>query len=146
VHDEKGSDAAAGEATSVRTFLIADFRGYTRYSDEHGDEAASALARRFALIAGDATLNVVAIHRIIGGKVTTFANVVVPRQSCAKSAPGPRRAPLGFDRVRYFVSAIDGKSSKYVPLKTSPVRREDTNFGHCRFMNTTHGALSLLIT
>ena len=27
---------------------------------------------------GDTTLNVVAIYRIIGGKVTTFANVVVP--------------------------------------------------------------------
>jgi len=53
VQDGKSSDAAS-EATSVRTFLIADLRGYTRYSDEHGDEAASALARRFAAIAGDA--------------------------------------------------------------------------------------------
>lgn len=35
-------------APSVRTFLLADVRGYTRYSDERGDEAASALARRFA--------------------------------------------------------------------------------------------------
>jgi branched-chain amino acid transport system substrate-binding protein len=52
--DEESSDAADGEATSVRTFLIADLRGYTRYSDEHGDEAASALARRFAAIASDA--------------------------------------------------------------------------------------------
>jgi branched-chain amino acid transport system substrate-binding protein len=48
------SDAAAGEAVGVRTFLIADLRGYTRYSDEYGDEAASSLARRFAAIAGDA--------------------------------------------------------------------------------------------
>jgi branched-chain amino acid transport system substrate-binding protein len=48
------SDAAAGRAVGVRTFLIADLRGYTRYSDEHGDEAASSLARRFAAIAGDA--------------------------------------------------------------------------------------------
>ena len=31
-----------------RTFLIADIRGYTRYTDEHGDEAAAALAARFA--------------------------------------------------------------------------------------------------
>ncbi len=52
--DERSNDAPAGEATSVRTFLIADLRGYTRYSDEHGDEAASALARRFAAIASDA--------------------------------------------------------------------------------------------
>ena len=54
VGDAASSDAAAGDATSVRTFLIADLRGYTRYSDEHGDEAASALARRFAVIASDA--------------------------------------------------------------------------------------------
>jgi branched-chain amino acid transport system substrate-binding protein len=54
VPDEKSSDDAAGEAASIRTFLIADLRGYTRYSDEHGDEAASALARRFAAIASDA--------------------------------------------------------------------------------------------
>jgi class 3 adenylate cyclase len=44
------SDAGAGEAVGIRTFLIADLRGYTRYSDEHGDEAASALARGFAAI------------------------------------------------------------------------------------------------
>jgi branched-chain amino acid transport system substrate-binding protein len=54
VADEMSSDAGAGEAVGVRTFLIADLRGYTRYSDEHGDEAASALARAFAAIANDA--------------------------------------------------------------------------------------------
>ena len=32
----------------IRTFLIADVRGYTRFSQEHGDEGASQLARRFA--------------------------------------------------------------------------------------------------
>lgn len=32
----------------IRTFLFADFRGYTRFTQEHGDEAASALANRFA--------------------------------------------------------------------------------------------------
>jgi branched-chain amino acid transport system substrate-binding protein len=54
VADEKSSHGAAGEAAGVRTFLIADLRGYTRYSDEHGDEAASSLARRFAALAADA--------------------------------------------------------------------------------------------
>jgi branched-chain amino acid transport system substrate-binding protein len=54
VQHDTSSDAAAGEAASVRTFLIADLRGYTRYSDEHGDEAASALARSFAAIASEA--------------------------------------------------------------------------------------------
>jgi class 3 adenylate cyclase len=32
----------------VRTFLLADIRGYTRFTREHGDEAASELARRLA--------------------------------------------------------------------------------------------------
>jgi class 3 adenylate cyclase len=32
----------------VRTFLIADVRGYTRYTREHGDEAASKLTARLA--------------------------------------------------------------------------------------------------
>jgi class 3 adenylate cyclase len=35
----------------VRTFLIADARGYTRFTQEHGDEAASALASRLAVAA-----------------------------------------------------------------------------------------------
>jgi len=34
--------------TELRTFLIADIRGYTTYTREHGDEAAAALASRFA--------------------------------------------------------------------------------------------------
>ena len=38
--------SAAG--TDLRTFLIADIRGYTRYTGEHGDEAAAALASSFA--------------------------------------------------------------------------------------------------
>ncbi len=39
-----GNDAG----TELRTFLIADIRGYTTYTREHGDEAAGALAARFA--------------------------------------------------------------------------------------------------
>jgi hypothetical protein len=54
VADEMSSDAGAGEAVGIRMFLIAVLHGYTRYSDEHGDEAASALARGFAAIANDA--------------------------------------------------------------------------------------------
>lgn len=37
-----------GAGTELRTFLIADIRGYTTYTREHGDEAAGALAARFA--------------------------------------------------------------------------------------------------
>ena len=34
--------------TDIRTFLIADIRGYSRFTDEYGDEAAAKLARKFA--------------------------------------------------------------------------------------------------
>ncbi|MBD0330739.1 MAG: ABC transporter substrate-binding protein [Thermoleophilia bacterium] len=38
----------------VRTFLIVDVRGYTRFTQEHGDEEAGKLAGRFAELARDA--------------------------------------------------------------------------------------------
>ena len=37
----------------VRTFLIADIRGYTRYTEEYGDAAAARLAARFADVVRD---------------------------------------------------------------------------------------------
>src|SRR2546423_6331847 len=42
-----------GDDATVRSFLLADFRGYTRFTREHGDEAASELAARFAELVGD---------------------------------------------------------------------------------------------
>ncbi len=41
-------------ASEVRTFLIADIRGYTRYTNEHGDDAGSELAAQFARTVRDA--------------------------------------------------------------------------------------------
>ena len=38
---------------SVRTFLIADIRGYSRFTEEYGDEAAARLAAKFADLARD---------------------------------------------------------------------------------------------
>ena len=37
----------------VRTFLIADVRGYTRFTVERGDQAAARLAQKFARLARD---------------------------------------------------------------------------------------------
>jgi serine/threonine-protein kinase len=39
---------AAGGHALLRTFLFADIRGYTKYTQQHGDEAGAELARRFA--------------------------------------------------------------------------------------------------
>lgn len=44
------SERTAGRA-GIRTFLIADVRGYTVFTQERGDEAAAELAARFAAIA-----------------------------------------------------------------------------------------------
>ena len=46
-----GSPGHAEQGGSIRTFLIADVRGYTRFTAQHGDEAASRLAARFAQVA-----------------------------------------------------------------------------------------------
>jgi class 3 adenylate cyclase len=46
---ERGSGAVSGGA--IRTFLIADVRGYTVFTAERGDEAAAELAARFAEVA-----------------------------------------------------------------------------------------------
>src|SRR6266545_581455 len=46
-----GEAGALEPATEIRTFLIADIRGYTRYTQERGDEAAARLAAAFAEIA-----------------------------------------------------------------------------------------------
>jgi class 3 adenylate cyclase len=37
-------------SAEVRTFLIADIRGYTRFTQERGDPAAALLARKFASV------------------------------------------------------------------------------------------------
>ena len=39
---------SAAHAPGIRVFLIADIRGYTMFTQEHGDEAAARLARAFA--------------------------------------------------------------------------------------------------
>jgi class 3 adenylate cyclase len=46
---ERGAPAPGGGV--IRTFLIADVRGYTVFTAEHGDEAAADLAARFASLA-----------------------------------------------------------------------------------------------
>jgi class 3 adenylate cyclase len=46
-------DGGPARAAAIRTFLIADIRGYTRFTAQHGDEVASRLATKFAEIALD---------------------------------------------------------------------------------------------
>ncbi|MBV9281378.1 MAG: tetratricopeptide repeat protein [Chloroflexi bacterium] len=57
--DTEGTDRilraapGAGEAAVLRTFLITDIRGYTRFTQERGDEAAAELALTFASLVGE---------------------------------------------------------------------------------------------
>ena len=44
---------APSASSAIHTFLIADLRGYTRFVDERGDEAAARLTQRFAAIASE---------------------------------------------------------------------------------------------
>jgi len=44
----EGEGQAGGRAIGLRTFMIADVRGYTAYTQAHGDEAAGRLAQAFA--------------------------------------------------------------------------------------------------
>jgi class 3 adenylate cyclase len=46
-------DGAEGAVSSILTFLVADIRGYTRFTDEWGDQAAADLTVRFARLAED---------------------------------------------------------------------------------------------
>ena len=48
---QRGLSTPGVPASFVRTFLIADVRGYTRFSDARGDEAAAQLAEQFVFIA-----------------------------------------------------------------------------------------------
>jgi class 3 adenylate cyclase len=48
---EGPNDDDGPQAAEIRTFLIADVRGYTLFTQERGDEAAAKLAARFADIA-----------------------------------------------------------------------------------------------
>jgi class 3 adenylate cyclase len=44
-------EGEAAQTVQIRTFLIADVRGYTLFTQERGDEAAAKLAAKFADIA-----------------------------------------------------------------------------------------------
>src|SRR5688500_591216 len=52
--DNVGRPSGDEPGVVVRTFLIADVRGYTRFTQEHGDEEAGKLAARFAALVREA--------------------------------------------------------------------------------------------
>jgi len=55
--DRPTSGEAGAGGAEIRTFLIADVRGYTRFTQEYGDEAAGRLAVSFAALAREAVVS-----------------------------------------------------------------------------------------
>ena len=51
--ERQSAPARSDTSGRILSFLIADLRGYTRYSQEHGDEAAAVLASQFARLIED---------------------------------------------------------------------------------------------
>jgi len=98
--------APSDQPAGLHTFLIADVRGYTRFTQQHGDEAAAALAATFAAIARE----VVTAH---GGRVielrgdealAVFSSVrqalraaLAIQARCAREADVPLHVGIGLD-------------------------------------------------
>jgi class 3 adenylate cyclase len=104
VLDKTAKRSARATSTEARTFLIADIRGYTRYSQEHGDAAASRLAQRFAALVRES----IAEHQgellelrgdealcIFESARTALVAAVALQRSFRRPAEGERALPLG---------------------------------------------------
>lgn len=78
--DQEGGSGVAIGGSQVRTFLIADIRGYTRYTVAEGDEAAARLTSRFrSIVQAVVSSNDGELLEIRGDEVTVvFAS---PRQA-----------------------------------------------------------------
>lgn len=50
----RGHSSSTSSASTIQTFMFADIRGYTRFTSEHGDEAAAQLAGAFVALAQEA--------------------------------------------------------------------------------------------
>ena len=74
---QPASPSATPEA-ELRTFLIADIRGYTTYTREHGDEAGAALASRFAEL----------VAEVVARATAASSSSVAMRRSSFSYRPG----------------------------------------------------------
>ncbi len=100
---------APSRAAQLHTFLIADVRGYTRYTQQRGDEAAAELASAFAELVGEA----VAAHE---------GRVIELRGDEALVAFDSARQAL---QAALAIQAVVGERGSHVALASgsTPVRR-----------------------
>jgi len=96
---------ADGEAV-LRTFLIADVRGYTSFTQAHGDEMAAALAGRFADITREHVgANGGRVIELRGGEaLAVFASA----RPTASSSTRPPAIPLVIPQNLDFLSSRVG--------------------------------------
>jgi len=95
---DEGDLRESDDAAVVRTFLIADVRGYTRFTQQHGDEAGGAVAAKFAALARDTI-------RASGGEVVELRG---DEALCA--FPSSRRAlAAAVELQRRFRERVDGE-------------------------------------
>ena len=80
---EGPSSERAAQDVQIRTFLIADVRGYTLFTQERGDEAAAKLAAKFADIA----------REVIEGRGGTLLELRGTRPSASSHRPGRPSVP-----------------------------------------------------
>lgn len=89
--DRVGS--SGGEATTIRTFLIADVRGYTLFTQERGDEAAAKLAKHDCACLGAVPLpQIASVRAVVGTEVQGAPDIDNPPDPRAPHRPcGGRR-------------------------------------------------------
>src|SRR5918999_652767 len=95
--------AGAGGIPEIRTFLIADIRGYTSFTQLNGDEAAAEIAARFAgVIERVVTEHSGTLVELRGDEaLTVFASsrqalrAAVATQAALRPADADERFPLG---------------------------------------------------
>src|SRR5947209_2768690 len=109
-------DGGEAPAPEIRTFLIADVRGYTRFTVEHGDEAAARLAARFA----DIVEEVVTAHE---GRVVelrgdeALAVFSSPRAALRGAAELQQRFAAESRATTPFAVGIGSDAGEAVPVK-----------------------------
>jgi class 3 adenylate cyclase len=134
VRDADQTSAPKRAAEEIRTFLVADVRGYTAFTQEHGDEAAAGLVAKFAAVVrehveardgsvGDGLTHVVGRVSALGiarlqslphrpSRAAQHQWLSRSSETPAPSAP-PSRYPATADRS--FASATTSLSSKRTP-------------------------------
>jgi class 3 adenylate cyclase/tetratricopeptide (TPR) repeat protein len=109
-------DRGETPAPEVRTFLIADVRGYTRFTVEHGDEAAARLAARFADIVEEiVTAREGRIVELRGDEV--LAVFSSPRAALRGAADLQKRFAEETQEVMPFEVGIGLDAGEAIPVK-----------------------------